>query len=122
MSGPIAPLPLLLMMFSGWVNHSQVDVIEYLKEENRILKERLGGKRIQFTDAERRRLTRKAYALGRKVLNELETVVTPDTLMRWYRNLIARKWSSQAPPPPRWDAHLLPSRGCLIPSGARLNF
>jgi hypothetical protein len=89
MSGPIAPLPLLLMM---------------------------------FTDAERRRLARKAYALGRKVLNELETVVTPDTLMRWYRNLIARKGSSQAPPPPRWDAQLLPSRGRLIPSGARLNF
>ena len=122
MSAAIRSLPLLLMMFSGWVNRRQVDVIEYLKEENRILKERLGGKRIQFNDAERRRLARKAYALGRKVLNELETVVTPDTLMRWYRNLIARKGSSQAPPPPRWDAQLLPSRGRLIPSGARLNF
>ena len=59
-------------------------------QENQILKERLGGKRIQFTDAERRRLARKAFALGRKVLNELETVVTPDTLMRWYRILIAQ--------------------------------
>src|SRR5216684_1184118 len=122
MSSLLQPLHLLLMMFAGWVNRHQLDVIDYLQEENRVLKERLGGKRIQFTDAERRRLARKAYALGRKVLNELETVVTPDTLMRWYRNLIARKWSSQAPPPPRWDAHLLPSRGCLIPSGARLNF
>src|SRR5215470_11282224 len=87
----ITPLPLLLMMFSGSVNRRQV-VIEYLKEENRILKGRLGGKRIQFTDAERRRLARKAYALGHQVLNELETVVTPDTLMRWYGKLIARKW------------------------------
>jgi hypothetical protein len=93
MSGPIAPLPLLLMMFSGWVNRRQVDVIEYLQEENRILKERLGGRRVRFTDAERRRLALKAYALGRKVLDELETVVTPDTLMRWYRNLIAQKWN-----------------------------
>src|SRR6267154_508462 len=93
MSAAITSLPLLLMMFSGWVNRRQVDVLEYLKEENRILKERLGGRRIQFTDAERSRLARKAYALGRRVLNELETLVTPDTLMRWYRNLIARKWN-----------------------------
>jgi transposase InsO family protein len=93
MSAAIPPLPLLLMMFSGWVNRRQVDVIEYLTEENRILKERLGGKRIQFTDAERRRLARKACVLRRRVLNELETVVTPDTLMRWYPNLIARKWN-----------------------------
>jgi hypothetical protein len=93
MSAAISSLPLLLLMFSGWVNRRQVDVIEYLKEENRILKERLGGKRVQFSDAERRRLARKAHALGRKVLSELETVVTPDTLMRWYRNLIARKWN-----------------------------
>jgi hypothetical protein len=78
------------MMFSGWVNRRQVDVLEYLKEENRILKERLGGRRIQFTDAERSRLARKASALGRRVLNELETLVTPDTLMRWYRNLILK--------------------------------
>ena len=48
-----------------------------------MLKERLGGRRIRFTDAERRRLARKAYTLGRKVLNELETLLTPDTLLRW---------------------------------------
>ena len=93
MSVVIPPVHLLLMMFSGWVNRRRVDVLEYLKEENRILKERLGGRRIQFTDAERSRLARKASALGRRVLNELETLVTPDTLMRWYRNLIARKWN-----------------------------
>ena len=81
------------MMFAGWVNRHQLDVIDYLQEENRVLKERLGGRRIRFTDAERRRLARKAYALGRKVLNELETLVTPDTLLRWHRELVASKWN-----------------------------
>ena len=70
-----------------------MDLIEYLQEENRVLKERLGGRRLRFTDAERCRLARKAQALGRKVLNELETLVTPDTLMRWYRELVASKWN-----------------------------
>jgi putative transposase len=89
MSSVLQPLQLLLMIFAGWVNRHQLDVIDYLQEENRVFKERLGGGRIRFTDAERRRLARKAYALGRKVLNELETVVTPDTLLRWHRELVA---------------------------------
>jgi putative transposase len=53
----------------------------------------MGGRRLRFTDAERRRLARKAQALGRKVLNELQTLVTPDTLLRWYRELVASKWN-----------------------------
>lgn len=61
-------LQVCLMMLAGWVNRRQLEVIDYLKEENRILKERLGGHRIQFTDVERRRLARKARTLGRKVL------------------------------------------------------
>jgi len=64
------------MMFSGWVNRHQLDLIDYIQEENRLLKERLGGQRIRFTDAERRRLA----------------LVTPDTLLRWHRELLARKW------------------------------
>ena len=93
MSSLLQPLHLLLMMFAGWVNRHQLDVIDYLQEENRVLKERLGGRRIRFTDAERRRLARKAYTLGRKVLNELETLVTPDTQLRWHRELVASKWN-----------------------------
>jgi hypothetical protein len=89
MSSLLQPLHLLLMMFAGWVNRHQLNVIDYLQEENRVLKERLGGRRIRFTDAERRRLARKAYALGRKALNELETLVTPDTLLRWHREVVA---------------------------------
>jgi hypothetical protein len=56
---------LLLIMFSGWVNRHPLDVIEYLQEENRVLKERLGGGRIHFTDAERCPLARKAQAGAR---------------------------------------------------------
>jgi transposase InsO family protein len=93
MSLLVLPFQLVLLMFAGWVNRHQLDVIEYLREENRVLKARLGGRRIRFTDVERRRLARKAQALGRKVLNELETLVTPDTLLRWYRELIASKWN-----------------------------
>src|ERR1700692_3716771 len=93
MSPLLSPLHLLLVIFAGWVNRHQLDVIEYLQEENRVLKERLGGRRIRFTDAERRRLARKAHALGRKVLNELHTLVTPDTLLRWYREMVACKWN-----------------------------
>src|SRR5439155_9786714 len=93
MSQLLLPLQLLLVMFAGWVNRHQLDVIEYLQEENRVLKERLGGKRLRFTDAERRRLARKARALGRKVLNELETLVTPDMLLRWYRSIASSKWN-----------------------------
>jgi hypothetical protein len=70
-----------------------LDVIAYLQEENRVLTERLGGRRIRFTDTERCRLARKAHTLGRKVLNELHTLVTADSLLRWYREMVACKWN-----------------------------
>ena len=93
MSPLLRPMQMLLLMFAGWVNRHQLNMIEYLQEENRVLKGRMGGQRLRFTDAERRRLARKAQALGRKVLNELETLVTPDTLLRWYRELVTSKWN-----------------------------
>jgi transposase InsO family protein len=86
------PLQFLALTFAGWVNRSQQDVIEYLQEENRVLREHLGGRRLRFTDAQRRRLAAKAKRLGRKALFGIETLVTPDTLLRWYRRLIARKY------------------------------
>ena len=58
----------LLMVVSGWVQRRQFIVIEFLQAENRLLKERLRGKRIRFTDAERLLLARKAKAVGRKAL------------------------------------------------------
>ena len=81
-----------MTLFAGWVNRHQQDVIEYLQEENRALREQLGGKRLRFTAQQRRRLAVKAKAIGRKRLFEIETLVTPDTLFRWYRELIAKKY------------------------------
>ena len=58
-----------------------------------MLKERLRGKRIRFTGAERALLARKAKAVGRKALLELDAIVSPDILMRWHRQLVAQKWN-----------------------------
>ena len=76
-------LQFLTLIFAGWVNRSQQDVIEYVQEENRVLREQLAGKRLRFTDGQRRRLAAKAKAIGRKRLFEIGTLVTPDTLLRW---------------------------------------
>lgn len=92
--GTVPPLLMfLLMTIAGWVNRHQLIVIEFLQAENRMLKDRLRGKRIRFSDAERALLARKAKALGRKTLLELDTIVSPDTLMRWHRRLVAQKWN-----------------------------
>ena len=86
-------LSFLLMVVSGWVHRHQLTVIEFLQAENRLLKGKLGGKRIRFTDAERALLARKAKAVGRKALLKLDTIVSPDTLLRWHRRFVAQKWN-----------------------------
>src|SRR3954462_7630906 len=86
-------LSFLLMLVSGWVQRHQLIVIEFLQAENRLLKDRLRGRRIRFTDAERSLLARKAKAVGRKALLELDTIVSPDTLLRWHGRLVAQKWN-----------------------------
>jgi len=67
-------------------------VIDDLLEENRILKDLHGGRRLRLTDDQRRRVAVKGKALGRKLLSEVGKLVTPDTLLAWHRKLIARKW------------------------------
>jgi putative transposase len=92
--GSVPPLlSFLLVVVSGWVHRHQLTVIELLQAENRLLKEKLGSKRLRFTDAERALLARKAIAVGRKALLELSIVVSPDTLLRWHRRLVAQKWN-----------------------------
>ena len=75
-------LQFLILLVSGWVNRRQQDVIEYLKEENRVLREQRGGRRPRLSDDQRRRLAVKGKALGRKLLLEVAGIVTPDTILR----------------------------------------
>jgi len=85
-------LQLCVFAMAGWVNRGQQQVIEYLLEENRVLREQLGGRRLRLTDKQRRRLAVCAKALGRRALLGLACIVTPDTLLRWYGSLVARKY------------------------------
>ena len=82
----------LLLVLAGWVNRQQQDVIDYLQEENRVLRAGLRGKRLRLSDDDRRRLAVKAQALGREALAQIASVATPATLLRWYRHLIAAKY------------------------------
>ncbi len=82
----------MLTAIAGWMNQRQLHMIDYLREENRVLREQLGGRRLRLSDDQRRRLASKAKGLGRKLLAELATVVTPETLLAWHRKLIAAKY------------------------------
>ncbi len=93
MVASLFPLQYLIVTLALWLNRQQQEVIDYLKEENRLLKAKLGGRTIQFTDPERRRLAVRAKVIGGKVLQQLETLVTPDTLLRWHRELVTQKWN-----------------------------
>ena len=95
MTADLLPVRLLLITLAGWVNRHQQHVIEYLVEENRALREQLRGRRVRLTDDQRRRLAPKGQRLGRQVLRQVATIVTPDTILRWYRRLIAQKWTSE---------------------------
>ena len=89
-------LQLLVLTFAGWVNRHQDDLIEYLWEENRVLREHLGPRSLRLTDAQRRRLAVRGHKLGRQVLMQVAGIVTPDTILRWYRRLIAKKYDGSA--------------------------
>ncbi len=107
------PLQFLLLLFAGWVNRRQLEVIDYLKEENRILREQLQGRRIRFTDDQRRRLAIRGKALGRRVLREVTSLLTPDTILRWYRQLIAEKYDGSG------KSRARSSRRCALLATAR---
>src|SRR6266850_7169533 len=92
----LLPIHFLLFLLIGWVSRQQQEAIDYLKAENRALREKLGGKRLRFTDAQRRRLARKAKPLGRRRLREISSIVTPDTLLRWNRELVSQKYDGSA--------------------------
>ena len=87
-------LQVLIATVAGWINRHQQQVIAYLQEENRVLKSKLPAGRLRLSNTERRRLAALAHPLGRKRLRQLATLATPDTLMRWYKRLIADKFNS----------------------------
>ena len=88
-------LQFLVVAVAGWINQQPRDVIDSLQEENRVLREQLGPGRLRFTDAQRRRLAAKAKRLGRRVRRDRHTRVTPETLLRWHRQLIARTYDGR---------------------------
>lgn len=92
-------LQLLLLSVAGWVNQHQQAVIAYLQAEKRILLEQRGGQPKRFTDVQRARLACKVKWLGRTRLRGMATLVTPDTLLRWFRRLVASKWTLARPDP-----------------------
>jgi len=78
------PFSFLVVSLAGWMNQHQQYVIHYLIEENQVLREQIGGRRMRFTDDQRRRLAARAKKIGRKLLNDVATIVTPETLLAWH--------------------------------------
>jgi putative transposase len=86
------PWQLLLVILAGWVNQQQQQIIDFYRMEMEVVKEKFGNKRIILNDDQRRRLAVKGKVLGRKVLEEIGGLFTPDTILRWHRQLVAQKW------------------------------
>src|SRR5262249_16065666 len=100
----VSTLRMLLLIVTGWLDRRERGMLAYLIEENRVLRRQMGERRLRLTDDDRRKLAARAYRLGRQALREVATIVTPDTLLRWHRQLVARKWTY-----PRKPA----ARGCV---------
>jgi len=86
-------LQMVLGVLTGWLARREREAIAYLIEENRLLRRQLGTRRLRLTDDDRRQLAARAYRVGGAALREIATIATPDTLLRWHRWLIVRKWT-----------------------------
>jgi hypothetical protein len=93
MSFVLQPFQRYLVILSGWIHRQQQEVIDYHRTENQVLKETTGKKRILLTNDQRRRLAVKGKILGRRRLEDIGTLFTPDTILRWHRMLVAKKWN-----------------------------
>src|SRR4029450_10255995 len=87
---------MLLLTVTSWLGQREREVLAFLIEENRVLRRQLGGRRPRLPDDDRRKLAARAYRLGRAALRQVATIVTPETILRWHRRLIARKWTYAA--------------------------
>ena len=99
----------MLAYVTGMVNEELLLRNEYLATENRILKAQLKG-RLRLSDTERATLAEIGHRLGRKALDEVANLVRPDTILGWYRKLIARKFDGskarRTPGRPRVDQEI----------------
>ena len=92
-----AALQIVLGVLTGWLERRERETNAYLIEENRLLRRQLGRRRLRLSDDDHRRLAARAYRLGRATLRAIATIAAPDTLLRWHRRLIARKWTYARP-------------------------
>ena len=106
----VQPWHLLLAIAAGWINEECRKCIDYLRTENEILRNKFGTKRIVLDDDERRRLAVQGKSLGRKLLEQMATLFTPDTILRWHRQLIAKKWDYSA------ERQAMGDKGCVCRS------
>ena len=95
------PWQILVAAMAGWITRQQDAAIDYLRAQNRVLKQQLGNKRLRLTGDQRRRLAVLGKALGRRARTDVASLVTPDTILRWHRQLVAEKWTHKHRSPGR---------------------
>jgi Homeodomain-like domain len=83
--------PRILAYITGTVDQELLLRNEYLVAENRILREQVNG-RLLLSDSEKKTLAEIGYQLGRKALEDVANAAKPDTILGWYRKLVARKF------------------------------